>query len=292
MGPLLNAVLFAILVTLGYVSRRTRLERLLVEPSVKLLLYIIVPLSIARAYALHGIEAFTSYSLIALVAFAASTPYAMIASRRLCGWNAKCKTVVMLTLLFPNSVFLPLSLAPPLGLDIDVISSYALPLILLHFTLGYRLGGEKSRRDVPLLVVTAAATGLALSISSLTPLLEPLWHAAGLLGRLSGYASMLVVGASLPELRATHLRDPLLYFIALWRGVASPILHYSLAMVAGVTGAALKTLMVEAVMAPATMNAVIARHLGVDHERVATTILVLTPLAALEALLLTLLLNP
>ncbi len=282
-------VLFAVLIGVGYAARRLGFEWL-VRPVVYTLLYVIIPVAVVRAYALHGLSAFTSYSLVALACFLASAPYAMLVAVRLCGSRRECRASVLLTLLFPNTVFLPLSLAPILGLDVDVIVSYALPLTLLHFTLGYRLGGVEPRRGIPLLVSAAAATGLALNASGVAGSLAQLWSLAGILGRMAGYLSILVVGASLPEPHRVRLRDPLLAASIAWRSTASPLLHYLAASILGVTHG-LATLMVESVMAPATMNAVIARHIGADYERIATVILVHTPLAALEAALLVTLLG-
>ena len=283
MGVVEQLLVFVLLGVVGYASRRGRLEAILVRPVVRLLLYVIVPVAVLRSYALHGLQALTRYSLLSLAAFAAGAPYAALAAGRLCGRDAACRAAVLLTLLFPNTVFLPLSLAPLLHLDVDTVMSYALPLTLLHFTLGYRLGGVKARRDIPILVSSAAAAGLALNLLGYAPRLDALWRAAGLLGGSAGYLSIMVVAASLPDPGRITLRDPLIAASIAWRSLASPLIHYALAAALGVAGAPLKTVMVEAVMAPATMNAVIARHLGADYERVATTILVHTPIAAVEA---------
>ncbi len=278
-------MLLVLLVVLGYLVGRE--HRLLVLASVFLLLYVIVPVAVFRAYGVHGVKALTHYSLLAVLAFAVSVPYALWVAGRLCGSSGACRAVVLLVLLFPNTVFLPLSLAPVLGLDVDVIVSYALPLTLLHFTLGYRLGGVRGRLGVPLLVVIAAAAGLVVNLAGLSGVFTPVWRVAGLLGRLAGFLSVFVVGASLPSVERIYARDSLLLASVAWRSLASPLLHLLFAMLLGVE-AGLRSVMVEAVMAPATMNAVIARHLGVDYERVAVVILLHTPIAVLEAVLVSL----
>ncbi len=269
----------------GYYSRGTRLERLLVKPLLYTLLYGIIPLAVARAYALHGLQAFTRYSLTSLAVFAATTPYALLAASRVCGSSSECRPVALLTILFPNTVFLPLSLAPLQGLDVDVVMSYSLPLTLLHFTLGYRLGGGGARRDVPLLVTVSALTGLALNLTGLYHTMLKMLEAIGAVSATSGYLALYIVGASMPRVSGAHLRDPLAYYTLAWRSTASPLLHYTLAHALGVKGAALKTLVVESMMPPATMNAVIARHLSADYERAALAILLLTPVCTLEAIL-------
>ncbi len=278
--------MFFMLVGLGYAAARLGARRV-IGLVVLILLYLVIPLAVARAYALNGLRALTDYSLLALLAFAATVPYASLAAARLCRGDPACRPAVLLTLLFPNTVFLPLSLAPLLRLDVDAIMSYALPLTLLHFTLGYRLGGVKPRLDVPLLVSASAATGLAANLLGFTRILSPLWSLAGLLGAAAGYLSIFVVGASLPEPHRLTLRDPLLAASIAWRSLASLAIHLCLAALLGVH-AGLRTILVEAVMAPATMNAVIARHLGADYERVATVILLHTPIAAAEAALIAL----
>ncbi len=276
----------------GYYSKGTRLEKLLVKPVLYILLYGIIPLAVARAYALHGLQAFTRYSLTALTAFAATTPYAMLAASRLCRGDERCKSVVLLTMLFANTVFLPLSLASLQNLDIDVIMSYSLPLTLLHFTLGYRLGGASSRRDVPLLVTSSAITGLLLNITGLTStILEPL-RIIDMVSRTSGYLALYVVGASMPRVSRAHLSDPLVYYTFAWRSTGSILVHYTIAHILGIHGIPLRTIITEAVMPPATMNAVIARHIGADYERAAVAILLLTPVCTAEAIVLLQVLSP
>jgi predicted permease len=96
--------------------------------------------------------------------------------------------------------------------------------------------------------------------------------------------SFYIVGAGIASLWPARL-GVAESLVLMWRHAVSPALHLLLSMLLGLSGWGFWSVMVEAVMPPATMNIVIAKYYRLDESLVASTIALSTPLGLLEAII-------
>ncbi len=279
MARVLAALVFT---CLGLVVGRRRLS--VVDRWVSLLLlYFSLPVLTwyVVGYRLSGVARLAlGSSLYMLVSLALAPLLVRVAGG---GLESRQRAAVVLASVFQNCIFLPLPLFLLVWGDVVPVVAYSVGFNLLL------------PAAVPL-VVSAYTTGLRVSAIVRGYLTFPPFYGllAGLATFLLGlpqpsYAvhvyraaaeatllSFILVGSSIARLWPPRL-DRGVAIATAWRLVASPLLHYALALVLGMRGLELVCMMIESVMPPATMNLVFCRVYNLDDGVVASTIITTTP---------------
>jgi len=199
---------------------------------------------------------------------------------------------------FLNSAFLPIPLAYSLYSNVLPVIVYTYALILIYYpTVDIMVSLKSSRSDKSLItsslrrisknpLIYSGTLGVIFSIFNLHVCVpNGVWFILGQISVIGIYLSAVVVGLGLPIIKNINVffRETVL-LISLWRHIASPIIHFSLASLLIADTMAFKQVMLESIMPPATANAVLAYVYGFDVETVSKAIVVSTMFSMAEVL--------
>ena len=197
---------------------------------------------------------------------------------------------------FLNSAFLPMPLAYSLYSNILPVIVYTYALILIYYPTVDVLTSFKTRRsDMGFLIMSlkrisrnpiiySGILGIAFSVYNLRIYVpDSIWFILEQVSVIGIYLSAVVVGLGLPIIRGISVfLGETIMVISFWRHIISPIIHYMLAVFLINDVVVFKQMMLESIMPPATINAVLAYVYGFDVETVSKAIIVSTVFSLAE----------
>lgn len=197
---------------------------------------------------------------------------------------------------FLNSAFLPIPLAYSLYSNVLPVIVYTYALILTYYPTVDIIVSLKTRKPGMNFLVTSlkrisrnpiicsGILGVVFSVYNLHIYVpDGVWFVLEKVSVAGIYLSAIVVGLGLPIIRGVGVfLCKAIMVISFWRHIISPIIHYTLTIFLINNVMVFKQVMLESIMPPATINAVLAYIYGFDVETISKAIIISTMFSLTE----------
>ena len=185
------------------------------------------------------------------------------------GYSGKLRNAVIVTLIFPNTIFLGFPVVMTLCGDITYASLYSLVMLVLNITVGGLLGMQRHGivwSIIKLPILYGFVSGVIAHYVIGDTIITFMSFAKTLTSIISTYGAALVMGYSIPV--STTILSQYYKLIGLqiiYRFVISPLIHHTLTIPLTLPYNAYRQVIIESMMPPALINTILARVHGWDY---------------------------